>query len=142
MRRGYTLLELMAVLALFALVGASLAPAARRYRDRVAVLGARESVAGLIAEARVAALARGGAVVHVASEPWRAWSEGGQDTLRLTPLEEEWGVSVGLARGRHETRLVYDGLGLGRVASETLRFRRGEAEVGLVVSGYGRVRRW
>ena len=44
--------------------------------------------------------------------------------------------------GRRDTLvLAFDALGLGRVASATIVFRRGAAERALVVSGYGRVRR-
>lgn len=141
MSRGHTLVELTAVLALMVLAASAMAPAARRYRDRSAVVGAREAVAGLIAEARLVAMSSGGASVHLASEPWRAWSEASDSVLRVVALETELGVVVELSRGRTRTELHYDALGLGRVASESLGFRRGGAEAGLIVSSYGRVRR-
>jgi len=140
--RGHTLLELAAVLLLLALACGAVMPAGSRLRDKAAVIAVRESVAGLVAEARTAAVAHGGADVHVASGPWRAWYATGDSIRRTISIESELGVSVVLARGRSSTEVHYDALGLGRVASETLVFRRGNQESGLVLSAYGRVRRW
>jgi hypothetical protein len=141
MRRGHTLFELCAVLLLAAMAGSVLLPAGRRLRDGLSVVAAREAVAGLVAETRMAALAHGGATVHLQAGPWRAWAQVEDSVLRLVPLEAGFAVSVELSRGRTATDLRYDGLGLGQVASETLRFRRGDAVRALVISGYGRVRR-
>lgn len=142
MRRGHTLLELSAVLALIALAGSAFLSAAHGLRDRSAVVAAREEVAGLLAQARVTAVARGGATVHVSAAEGRAWLEAGGMTERRLDLSREPGVEVVLSRGRDQAEVAFDALGLGRVASETFRFRRGEAQATLVVSGYGRVRRW
>ncbi len=142
MERGHTLLELSAVLALMALAGSALVPAGRGLRDRSAVVSAREEVAGLFAEARVAAVALGGATVHVDASAAHAWYVSGGVTRRNLDLMTELGVDVILTRGRSQADVAFDALGLGRVASETLRFRRGDAEATLVVSSYGRVRRW
>jgi len=142
MRRGHTLVELSVVLALLALGLSVVLPAARGLRDRSAVLSAREEVAGLIAEARTAALAWGGATVHVRAGDATIWYEAGGRVPRRVSLRPEPGVEVLLPRGRSASDLRYDALGIGRVASETLRFRRGDAESTLVISGYGRVRRW
>jgi type II secretory pathway pseudopilin PulG len=141
MRRGHTLFELCAALLLVALAASAVLPAGRALLDRVAVVAAREAVAGLVAEARVAALSYGGASVHLTAGPWRAWAQVGDSAFGLVQLEEELAVTVELSRGRAATELRYDALGLGQVASETLRFRRGVAASSLVVSGYGRVRR-
>ena len=51
------------------------------------------------------------------------------------------GGSGACGRGGRGDRLAYDALAVGRVASGTLTFRRGDAESSVVVSGYGRVRR-
>ena len=142
MRNGHTLLELAVALLLTATLASAMVPAAARYRRRSAVLAARESVAGLLAEARGVAPAFAGAVVRIESDPWRAWIEVADSMGRSVQLEEGAGVEVILSRGRRRTEVAYDALGIGRVASETLRFRRGEAEAGLTVSGFGRVRRW
>jgi hypothetical protein len=107
----------------------------------MAVVAAREAVAGLVAEARMAALTHGGATVRLEASPWRGWLQVGDSVARTVALERDLGVVVALARSRSSVALEYDALGLGRVASETLRFQRGDQERALVVSGYGRVRR-
>lgn len=141
MRRGHTLFELCAALLLASIAMSALVPAGRALRDRMAVVAAREAVAGLVAEARMEAVTRGGARVRLEAGPWRSWIEIGDSARAAIALERGLGVVVSLARGRSGTTLEYDALGLGSVASETLRFRRGEQESVLVVSGYGRVRR-
>lgn len=141
MRRGHTLFELCAALLLAALAASAFLPPARAVLDRMAVAAAREAVAGLVAEARLAAVAHGEARVRLEAAPWRAWLEVGDSVGRVVPLEQEFGVVVVLPRSRTGVTLDYDALGLGRVASETLRFRRGNEERALVISAYGRVRR-
>ncbi len=141
MSHGYSLLETMMVVTILSMTVASLLPAAREYRDSSAVVAARESVVGLIAEARGRALGRGGIIVHLGGDPLRAWVTQADSVVRILSLGSDFGVALELSRGRTEARLSYDALALGRVASETLTFRRGEAERSLVISGYGRVRR-
>lgn len=141
MRRGTTLLELATVLLLLGLSGAVALPVGRRLSDRMAVVSAREALAGLLAEARTAALHHGGASVHLDREPFRAWYEVAGVPRRRVGLER--GFHVALHVGRDLPHVVrFDGLGLGQVASTTVRFRRGDAEAGLTLSSYGRVRRW
>lgn len=79
--------------------------------------------------------------MHFGGDPFRAWVTETDSVVHMLLLGSDLGVVLELGRGRRETRLAYDALGLGQVASETLTFRRGEAERSLVVSGYGRVRR-
>lgn len=142
MEHGHTLVELSVVLALGAVLLSTTVPAVERYRDRASVVGAREAVAGLLAEARSAAPGFAGAEVHLQARPWRAWIVLGDSVGRSVSLEEDFGVEVVLGRSRTGTVVAYDALGLGRVASETVRFRRDAAEAGLTVSSFGRVRRW
>lgn len=140
MSRGHTLIELATVLALIAATLAVVSPSLRRHRDSAAAFAARESVAGLIAKARVSAIGRGGAEVHLRVSPSIASVVVHGDTTFASDIEDDTGAVLDLG-GRGEAVLVYDEVGLGRVASATLRFRRGEAERTLVVSSYGRVRR-
>lgn len=141
MRRGHTLLELCAVLLMAAIAASAILPAGRALQDRLAVVAAREALAGLVAQARMEAMAHGGATVTLKAAPWRAWAEVADSAFGHLALEEDLSVTVELPRGRTLTELRYDPLGLGQVASETVRFRRGDASTALVVSGYGRVRR-
>ncbi len=141
MRHGYTLIELVLVTLLLGVTGLTVLPAAHRLRDRMAVVGAREAVAGLFARARIDALALGGATVRVRSDPWRAWAEAGDSLLGSVDLARDFSVRVSIGRGRSSADVHYDALGVGQVASETLTFLRGDERTALVVSGYGRVRR-
>jgi len=136
---GFTLLELVVVLTLLGLSMAGLLPAAKRQLDRLAVLGAREEVAGLLHRTRGEAVARGEAELVLTSVPPRVELIAKTDTLARTKLGESYGVSLGLSRDRSEARLRFGPLGLGLVASQTLRFRRGDAEALLVISSFGRV---
>jgi prepilin-type N-terminal cleavage/methylation domain-containing protein len=136
---GFTLLELVVVLALMSLGFSVLLPAARSQRDRMAVLGAREEVAGLLHRTRGEALARGGAELILNSLPPTAEIVANDDTLAAARLEKEYGVTLHLSRGRASTSLAFGPMGLGRVSSQTLRFRRGDEEALLVVSSLGRV---
>lgn len=140
-RRGHTLAELCAVLLLMTMGISFVAPAARKLRDRLAVVAAREAVASLVAEARMGAVEQGGAIVTLRAAPWRAALDVPGLAARRVDIEDDLGVRVVLSGGRSVTELRYDALGLGQVASETVTFRRGGAEAALVVSGYGRVRR-
>lgn len=139
--RGHTLIELAFVLLVFGAAATLLVPSARRLRDRSAVISARETVVGLLAEARLAAVERGKASVRIASVSGRAEAIAGAVPLRNVELAADFGVEVALGGGRPEVELAYDALGLGRVASQTISFRRGEAVAELVISSYGRVRR-
>jgi Tfp pilus assembly protein FimT len=139
--RGHTLVELLLVLFLTAVTAASVAPAARRQRDRALVVGAREAVVGLLAEARLAAVASGGASVRITVSAATAEALAGGLPLRTAALGAEFGVAVALSGAATEVELAYDGLGLGRMASQTITFRRGSEVAELVVSAYGRVRR-
>lgn len=140
MSRGYTLLEAVTVLVLLATITAALTPAFRRYGDTAAVVAARESVVALITRARVMAAGAGGAAVHVGAAPSIARLTVGGLDVEVERLEDELGVVVDLG-GREEVVLSFDALGIGRVASATLRFTRRRSERTLVVAAYGRVRR-
>jgi prepilin-type N-terminal cleavage/methylation domain-containing protein len=139
--RGYTLVELLCVVLLSGVCAASLAPAARRQRDRAMVVSAREAVVALVAEARLAGMEWGSASVRVTTAPAQAEARSAAGTLRIARLQEEFDVSIALSGGTTEVELAYDALGLGRMASQTITFRRGSATAGLIVSSYGRARR-
>jgi prepilin-type N-terminal cleavage/methylation domain-containing protein len=138
--RGFTVVELVVVLLLIGVTTASIAPAARRQRDRALVVGAREAVVGLVAEARTVAMATGAASVRIVADPARAEVVSQARILRAAVIAEDFGVSLVIG-GSSQVELTYDALGLGRVASQTIAFTRGGQTTELVVSGYGRVRR-
>lgn len=138
---GFTLLELSVVLAIVSVVLAAAAPRARNARDRIAVRGAREAAAALLARARARAVLRGGAEIEVDEESGRiVVRTDGLPSAELS-LGREFGVTVELPGPSRAAVLRYDALGVGRLANRTVHFRRGEAEASLIVSSYGRVRR-
>lgn len=139
--QGFTLMELAVVLALLGLAISHLLSAARYQADQMAVLGAREDLAGILHRARTEAISRGGAEVVLTSSPPSAELLAGEDTLARAPIGESYGVALGLSRDRAEARLRFGPLGLGLVASQTLGITRGDAEAFLVVSSLGRVTR-
>ena len=139
--RGHTLIELVFVLLLVGVATATAAPAAVRQRDRALVVAAREAVVGLVSQARAAAVSSGGSKVRLRATPARADALAGGVALRSIALDVDFGVALDLGGAAPEVELSYDVLGLGRVASQTIRFRRGSEVAELIVSSYGRVRR-
>jgi len=138
---GHTLIELLLVLTLLGASTASLAPTARRYRDRSSVVAAREAVVGLLSEARLAAMEVGEARLALSGDASGARVLIGDSTVRAVDLAGEYQVSLELGGGRVDVDLVFDALGIGRMTAQTIAFRRGDAFAELVVSAYGRVRR-
>src|SRR5687768_1182412 len=94
--RGHTLVELLFVLLIMCVTAAAVAPAARRQRDRARVVAARETVVGLLAEARVAAMASGAASVRISVAPALAHATEGAAILRAAALERDFGVAITL----------------------------------------------
>jgi Tfp pilus assembly protein FimT len=139
--RGHTLVELTFVLLLVGVAAASVAPTARQAQERAAVVAAREAVVGLLAEARLAAIESGGASVRIASDTGIAEALARGTTLRRVALATDFGVTLEVGGSGSSVELRYDALGLGRMTSLTIVFRRGQAAAELIVSSYGRVRR-
>lgn len=139
--RGHTLVELLFVLTLMGATTASLAPTARRYRDRASVVAAREAMVGLLAEARSAAMEVGDAALVIDAAVDLASSTTPDSTLRTISFATDFEVGLELSGGRSDVDLEFDALGLGRMTGQTIRFVRGGAASELVVSAYGRVRR-
>ena len=140
MEHGHTLSELIVVLLLVAVGGHAGLEVTRPTLDRWTVRGARSEAASLIEIARNRALGTSGAVfvadeeagiVQVVSDVW-------PDTVVLDLSAR--GVAMEVVGSRSRAELRFNALGLGVVASQRLRFRRGDAAVDLIVSSLGRVR--
>ncbi len=141
--KGYTLVELMVVLALLALLLALAAPPVTRALAWARVRAARDIVAMGTARARALAVARGGAALVLDLPRARAWLEAADTSTPPEPVGDERHVTVTVDGAAGDTvRIAYDALGLGRMAGRTLHFRSGPAEARLTISGYGRVRAW
>lgn len=141
MRSGFTLIELIYVLAVSAVGLSLLIPAARSRRDHLAVVGAREALVGLVSTARTRALAVGGAALVLDEPTASAWLEADGSVADSVSLAREFGVDVSLLGSRTRARLRFDALGIGRIASQSILFRRGRAAARVVVSSYGGVSR-
>lgn len=139
--RGHTLVELTFVLLLLGVAVTSVAPAARKARDRAAVTGAREALVGLLAEARQAAIESGSGAVRLSEGTGVAEAFAGAEVVRWLSVSADFGAEMSLGGARTTAELRYDALGLGRVASQTVVLSRGSARAVLVVSSYGRVTR-
>lgn len=139
--RGFTLLELITVITLLGILLGKAFPAARNLQDRMAVVGAREVVVGLFHRARMEAVARGGSMVVLTTGPAATTLLAGGETVIREFIGADYGVELSLSGGRPSVTLAFDALGLGRVASQTVRITRGEAVTKVVVSSYGRVTR-
>lgn len=141
-RRGFSIIELLIVLALLGMVAGMVAPGAQRWHDSASTRAARDEIAARLAWARLAAVAHGGATVSLdpatALLTLVAADGAGRDTIDLAGT---WGVSLETG-GDDPAKIRYDALGVGRFANHTIRIRRGSAVGGLTISAHGRVRRW
>ncbi len=136
-------MELVVSLAVIAAVVGLAAPRLAVLRDRVEVRAVREDLVGLVARARSAGVTRGGATLVLEAEPPAGRVLAGDSLLHFMRLgRSDHPPRLVLPSGRAEVSFDFDALGIGRFASGTVAVRRGEAEAGIVVSSYGRVRRW
>ncbi len=142
-RPAYTIVELACALMLVAVLLGLAAPPLRRALAWTRVRAARDVVAAEATRARALAVARGGAELVLDLRHARAWLAASDTSTTPVPVADERLVRV-LADGADgdTLRIGFDALGLGRIASRTLRFRAAGAEARLTFSAYGRVRSW
>ena len=141
MRRGFTLFELIGVLALLALAASLSFPMGRSVRDRLSVTGAREELVGLITRARAEALQRGGSSLIVVRNPAEIRIEANGELLHRVDIGATWRTQLVLSGGRPTVELRFDASGLGRMAASSVTLVRGSEVARLIVSAYGRIRR-
>lgn len=139
--RGYTLIELVAVLMLLAVGASAFAPTARRLSDLAAVTAAREEVIALLGEARAVAMSTGGSTVTVVAQPPGARIESGGVLVRSLELGSHRAMRLVLGAGRDSVSLRFNGLGLGGFMNQTIEVSLGGVSAFVVISSYGRVRR-
>lgn len=142
---GFTLLELVIVLAVLGVLVALALPPLRRGLDAFAVRSARDVIVASIARARVAAVAHGGArlVVDPRAAEIRIERSDGRPIVPPTDLARRYGVRFAAAGAEVDSIEVrFDALGIGRSLGASVGIRRGAAEAGLTIAAYGRVRKW
>ncbi len=143
-RPGVSLVELIFALIVMAVLLGLAMPPLHRAVDVVASETARDALAAYLGRTRLAAVAAGGAllVLNPATGTARIEVVRGASPPPLR-LAGDYGVRMSMdgSAGRPVV-LRFDGLGLGQIASRTIRLRRGAAEAGLTISSYGRARRW
>jgi prepilin-type N-terminal cleavage/methylation domain-containing protein len=139
--RGFTLLETAAALVVLGVATALALPPLVAHVDRLACVGAREELAGLVERARAEAGRAGAAALILDADSAVAWIEVAGVPSRRTDLRLRYGVSTSLSSNRSTARMAFDRMGVGRFANGTVHLSRGRSVAALVVSSYGRVRR-
>lgn len=139
--RGFTLVELLVVLALAAVLAGAAWPLGRGSLDRLHVVTAREELYGLVYRARGLATRTGSATITINLDVGRASLTDGYSTEVDRVDLGSRRVDVSTTGSSSTVALRWNGLGWGIVASRTLVLRRGAAEARLVVSSRGRASR-
>jgi len=141
MRRGFTLLEVISVIAIVGLVMAMAVPRFSRWADAMATDRATHELMTFYWQARTAAIFRGTRVrLEFAADSLRAAFEGLTDSVFLVrPGPSRHGVSF--RSSRPIIRLYPNGFGLG-AANTKIVLERGTAAESLTTSRLGRLKRW
>jgi hypothetical protein len=136
-----SLIDLAGALALIAVALAVALPPAGALRDRLAVGAARNEVVALLLRARAEAPGFGGSRVEIVRPDDEVRLVSGDSVRARYRPGRDHGVDLEVGGDRDRADIVYDALGLGRIASRTLVFARGRVRDTLRISSYGRVAR-
>jgi prepilin-type N-terminal cleavage/methylation domain-containing protein len=137
-RRGWTLPELIVVVALIAVVCGFVLPPLKRGFDRIATRAAAREVMMACFSARAQAISLGVRIaVLLDAKTGRVVVVSGRDTLLMRPIGTSHGVTM--IATRDSMTYFPDGLGLGG-ANLSVILRRGSAVDTVLVSREGRVK--
>ncbi len=141
MKTGFTLIEMLAVLALLTILAALSLPRLAGWTDRRAVRQAAGEVASFYGRARMAAVFSGRHVrVEFAADSLRAVSREADDSTFLSlPGPARHGVALDATRAAID--VAPNGLGWG-AANTKIVLSRGAASESLTTSRLGRLKRW
>jgi len=138
MRSGFTVPELLIVLAVTAILTGLALPAALGLRDRITVRLAAVDAARALADARTIALtAARRTAVRIDARTNTLTVYAGADTIRTLRLDE---YGVRLRTTRDSVAFGPTGIGWG-AATATITLTRGTASTALAISRIGRIRR-
>ena len=138
---GATLLEVIVVCTLIGVVTGTSLPFVRGGLDSLAVSAARDEVTAAGARTRALAVSRGGATLVIDPAGNQVWIEvRGTPYALPTDFRNEFGVAISVDGTDTVSEITFDALGIGRVASRTIRITRGNAEAKLTISAFGRLR--
>lgn len=140
MNRGYTLLEVLVVVSMIGTFVSIIGGPAGGLRDSLAARAVVEDVVAVVRSARAEGRARGGSLLWL-HDDGRYSIHGPDGVVRRGAVALNRARALELSAGRDSVALRFDRLGLGRMASTTVRIRAGNEERSVVVSAYGRVRR-
>jgi len=138
MRTGYTMLELLIILAVTGILAGISIPALIGMRDRITVRMAAIDTGRALADARTVALtASRRTAVRIDSIANTVSVFSGADTIRVLHLDE---YGVRMQTTRDSIAFGPTGIGWG-AATATITLTRGSASTALAVSRLGRIRR-
>lgn len=140
-RIGASLFELLITLSVVAVLLSISMPRLHAGMNALAVRAARESAFGLFSRARVVAIQHGGSSIHLSAREDRMSVRSASGEIVAEELFQMRDVDLTIA-GADSVTLRYDGHGLGRMMSRTIGFNSHDAQSGLTISSFGRVRRW
>lgn len=137
-----TLTETCLALTVVGILTTLAVPRARSGLDAIQVRAAREAAFGVLTRTRAVAMAQGGADLVVDTNDKTATVLNTAGAVLHATNFSPYDVAILADGSSARVTIRYDARGIGKMASRTLRFRRGTAESGLTISAYGRVRRW
>jgi Tfp pilus assembly protein FimT len=141
MKKGFSIIEIVAILALMGIILSMVVPKAAKGFDRLRVGNATAAVASFYGGARFGAILRGTPVrIEFGADSLRAFYEGGADSLFLF-VDGPAHHGVNMIVSRNVIRIHPNGVGWGG-ANTKLVLWRGEAAESLTTSRLGRMKRW
>jgi Tfp pilus assembly protein FimT len=141
MKKGFSFVEIVAIIALVGIMMSMILPGAIRNFDKIRVSNAAAALASFYGGARFGAIVRGSPVrIEFGVDSLRAFYEGEEDSLFLE-RKGPGHLGVNMSTTRSVIRMHPNGVGWG-AANTKLVLWVGEAAESLTTSRLGRMKRW